>query len=156
MHSSSLTRSLHSLLGKVIVNQIKSNSSHYAGFLFKSCMESKLYQLKMKKKKITYHFPLREQMIRSHTLDKCGKSLIQPEVVPPFHSDQITKPLKERTANYCNQCLFVREKYLRGLREPHHHNYFSLGTSSQICNANYLKIICILIEQIIHHKPVYF
>lgn len=98
LHSSSLTRSLHSLLGKVIVNQIKSNSSHYAGFL-------------------TYHFPLREQMIRSHTFDKCGKSLIQPEVVPPFHSDQITKPLKERTANYCNPMFIcAREIFARFAR----------------------------------------
>lgn len=38
------------------------------------------------------------------------------------------------------QCLFVREKYLRGLREPPDHNYFSLGTSSQISNANYLNL----------------
>lgn len=118
MHSSSLTRSLHSLLGKVIVNQIKSNSCHYAGFLFKSCMERKLYQLKMKKKnKITYHFPLREQMIRSHTLNKSGKSLVQPEVIPPFHGDQITKPLKERTANYCNPMFIcAREIFARFAR----------------------------------------
>lgn len=66
--------------------------------------------------------------------------------------------LEENGYEIVNQLLFSCEKYLRGLREPHRSDYFSLQTSSQIHASlvYYLKIICILITKISHLEPVHF
>ena len=38
------------------------------------------------------HIPFREEMIHRLVFDPGGKSFIQPEIVPPRHSDEIPKP----------------------------------------------------------------
>jgi hypothetical protein len=45
---------------------------------------------------ITYHFPFRLEDVRPNILDKARKSFIQPEVVPPLHGYQVTKPLENK------------------------------------------------------------
>ena len=42
----------------------------------------------------TYYVPCWLNMIHSHIGYICCKSLIQPQVIPPFHCHQVSKPLK--------------------------------------------------------------
>ena len=56
----------------------------------------------------TYHFPVLPEVISTNIFHIVGKAFIKPQVIPPFHSDQVTKPLMRKLVrhNY-GHILFV-------------------------------------------------
>lgn len=44
----------------------------------------------------TYYIPVWMLVVNPHVLDVAGESLVEPQIVPPFHRHQITKPLKQQ------------------------------------------------------------
>ena len=41
-----------------------------------------------------YHLPFRFDAISPDVLYKAGEAFIEPEVIPPLHGNQVTKPLQ--------------------------------------------------------------
>ena len=41
-----------------------------------------------------YNFPIRVHMVHGKIHERTGKTLVKPQVVPPFHRHHVTKPLK--------------------------------------------------------------
>src|SRR4029434_707938 len=45
----------------------------------------------------THHPPVRFSFLHSHVLKEAGKALVQPQIIPPVHCNNIPKPLR----TYC-------------------------------------------------------
>lgn len=46
-------------------------------------------------KNAVYHFPVWVNEVHGPELHKTGETLVEPKVIPPFHGDEVAKPLKE-------------------------------------------------------------
>lgn len=56
----------------------------------------------------TYYFPLWMNMIHGREFHKTCKSFIQPKIIPPFHCNQVSKPLKMDPYNSSGvQCQLI-------------------------------------------------
>ena len=67
-------------------------------------------QLRLKKplRIQAYHFPILSEMIRSDVFHIVSEAFVEPQVIPPLHSDQVTKPLvRKLVRHHYGYILFV-------------------------------------------------
>ena len=50
----------------------------------------------------TYHSPVLPEMISAYVFHVVSKAFIKPQVIPPLHSDQVTKPLVRKLVSHDN------------------------------------------------------
>ena len=56
----------------------------------------------------TYHFPVLSEVIGTNIFHIVSKAFIKPQVIPPLHSDQVTKPLVRKLVSHnYGHILFV-------------------------------------------------